>query len=68
MGIKQSKLMNSEDAPKQWQAVNYQKVMDYALSGCPVSQSNFLDLANHYCFNTQVLETSILKGYWDENQ
>ena len=31
MGIKQSKLMNSEDAPKEWQAGNYQKVMDYVL-------------------------------------
>ena len=31
MGIKQSKLMNSEDAPKQWNAGNYQKVMDYVL-------------------------------------
>lgn len=31
MGIKQSKLMNSEDAPKEWHAGNYQKVMDYVL-------------------------------------
>jgi hypothetical protein len=37
MGIKQSKLMNSEDAPKQWQAGNYQKVMDYVLGDCQMT-------------------------------
>lgn len=37
MGIKQSKLMNSEDAPKQWQAGNYQRVMDYVLGDCQIA-------------------------------
>jgi hypothetical protein len=37
MGIKQSKLMNSEDAPKQWLAGNYQKVMDYVLGDCQMT-------------------------------
>ena len=37
MGIKQSKLMNSEDAPKQWQAGNYKKVMDYVLGDCQMT-------------------------------
>jgi len=37
MGIKQSKLMNSEDAPKQWQAGNYQRVMDYVLGDCQMT-------------------------------
>ena len=37
MGIKQSKLMNSEDAPKQWHAGNYKKVMDYVLGDCQMT-------------------------------
>ena len=37
MGIKQSKLMNSEDAPKQWHAGNCQKVMDYVLGDCQMT-------------------------------
>ena len=31
MGVTQAKLMTGEDAPKQWHAGNYQKVMDYVL-------------------------------------
>lgn len=37
MGIKQSKLMTGEDAPKQWQAGNYQKVMDYVLGDSQIT-------------------------------
>jgi len=37
MGVKQTKLMSSEDAPKQWQAGNYQKVMDYVASDCQIT-------------------------------
>ena len=31
MGIEQTKLMDGADAPKEWQAGNFQKVMDYVL-------------------------------------
>ena len=37
MGIKQSKLMKGEDAPKQWQAGNYHKVMDYVLGDSQIT-------------------------------
>ncbi|MFA6176115.1 MAG: ribonuclease H-like domain-containing protein [Phycisphaerae bacterium] len=37
MGIKQSKLLNSEDAPKEWHAGNYQKVMDYVLGDSQIT-------------------------------
>jgi hypothetical protein len=37
MGIKQSKLMNGEDAPKEWHAGNYQKVMDYVLGDSQIT-------------------------------
>ena len=34
MGISQEKLMDGADAPKEWRAGNYQKVMDYCLGDC----------------------------------
>jgi hypothetical protein len=37
MGIKQSKLMNGADAPKEWNAGNYQKVMDYVLGDSQIT-------------------------------
>ena len=37
MGIKQSKLMTGEDAPKQWHAGNYQKVMGYVLGDSQIT-------------------------------
>ncbi len=37
MGISQKKLMDSADAPKEWRAGNYQKVMDYCLGDCQMT-------------------------------
>lgn len=37
MKISQEKLMDGADAPKEWQAGNYQKVMDYCLGDCQMT-------------------------------
>ncbi len=37
MGIPQEKLMGGADAPKEWHAGNYQKVMDYCLGDCQMT-------------------------------
>jgi hypothetical protein len=37
MGVKQTKLMNGADAPKEWHAGNYQKVMDYVLGDSQIT-------------------------------
>jgi hypothetical protein len=37
MGIKQSKLMNGVDAPREWHAGNYQNVMDYVLGDSQIT-------------------------------
>ncbi len=37
MGIKQAKLMDGADAPKEWHAGNYQKVMDYVLGDSQIT-------------------------------
>lgn len=37
MDIKQTKLMNGADAPKEWCAGNYQKVMDYVLGDSQIT-------------------------------
>ena len=37
MNISQEKLMDGADAPKEWQAGNYQKVMDYCLGDCQIT-------------------------------
>ena len=37
MGISQEKVMDSADAPKEWRAGNYQKVMDYCLGDCQMT-------------------------------
>ncbi len=37
MGISQEKFMDGEDAPKQWRAGNHQKVIDYCLGDCQMT-------------------------------
>ena len=37
MGISQEKLMAGADAPKEWRAGNHQKVMDYCLGDCQMT-------------------------------
>jgi len=37
MGIEQGKSMDGADAPKEWQAGNYQKVMDYCVGDCQMT-------------------------------
>ena len=37
MGISQQKLMDSADAPREWREGNYQKVMDYCLGDCQMT-------------------------------
>jgi len=45
MGIAQQKLMDGADAPKEWRAGNHQKVMDYCLGDCQMT--NLIVLAIH---------------------
>jgi len=47
MGIEQVKSMAGADAPKQWQAGNYQAVMDYVLGDCQLT--NLIVLAIEQC-------------------
>jgi RNase_H superfamily len=42
MGISQEKLMDGADAPKEWRAGNCQKVMDYCLGDCQMTNLNIL--------------------------
>jgi len=42
MGIKQEKLMDGADAPKQWQDGNHQLVMDYCLGDCQMTNKVIL--------------------------
>lgn len=37
MGVSQQKLMDGAEAPKQWRAGNHQKVMDYCLGDCQMT-------------------------------
>ena len=37
MGVSQEKLMDGADAPKEWRAGNHQKVMDYVLGDCQMT-------------------------------
>ena len=37
MGVTQEKLMDGADAPKEWRAGNYQRVMDYCLGDCQMT-------------------------------
>lgn len=39
MNIKQGKLMNAADAPRQWQAGNHQAVMDYVRNDCRMTNA-----------------------------
>ncbi len=44
MDIKQSKLMNGVDAPREWHAGNYQKVMDYVLGDSQITNLILKDI------------------------
>ncbi len=37
MGIQQTKLMNAADAPREWRKGNYQRVMDYVVGDCQIT-------------------------------
>jgi hypothetical protein len=37
MGIKQTKLMDSADAPREWRKGHYQRVMDYVVGDCQIT-------------------------------
>ena len=37
MGVKQKKLMDSADAPKEWRKGNHQRVMDYVIGDCQIT-------------------------------
>lgn len=37
MGIPQAKLMNAADAPKEWRRGNHQRVMDYVVGDCQIT-------------------------------
>ncbi|MBN2589873.1 MAG: ribonuclease H-like domain-containing protein [Sedimentisphaerales bacterium] len=44
MDIKQTKQMKGEDAPKQWHAGNYQKVMDYVLGDSQITNQVIIEI------------------------
>ncbi len=37
MGVKQTKLMNAADAPREWRSGNHQRVMDYVVGDCRIT-------------------------------
>ena len=37
MGIRQKKLMSASEAPREWQAGNFKRVMDYVLGDCQIT-------------------------------
>ena len=37
MGVRQTKLMDSADAPREWRKGNYQRVMDYVVGDCQMT-------------------------------
>jgi hypothetical protein len=44
IGIKQKKLMNGEEAPREWLAGNYQKVMDYVLGDSQITNLIIIEI------------------------
>ena len=39
MGVRQTKLMNPADAPREWSKGNYQRVMDYVIGDCQITNA-----------------------------
>lgn len=49
MGVRQTKLMNSADAPKEWRRGNYQRVMDYVVGDCQITSAIVSAIAEQRC-------------------
>ena len=58
MGILQEKLMDGADAPKEWRAGNYKKVMDYCLGDCQMT-----NLIIHAIQKVKQVQWVTAKGY-----
>jgi hypothetical protein len=49
MGVRQTKLMDSADAPREWRKGNYQKVMDYVVGDCQITNQIVKAIASRGC-------------------
>ena len=46
MGVRQTKLMNAADAPREWRKGNHQKVMEYVVGDCQITNQIVAAIAN----------------------
>jgi hypothetical protein len=49
MGVRQTKLMDSADAPREWKSGNYQRVMDYVVGDCQITNQIIEAIARQGC-------------------
>jgi hypothetical protein len=49
MNVRQTKLMDSADAPREWQKGNYQRVMDYVVGDCQMTNQIVEAIARQGC-------------------
>lgn len=51
LGIKQTKLMNGADAPKEWAKGNHEAVMEYCLGDCQMTNMIISEIVTKKCVN-----------------
>ena len=51
MGVRQTKLMDSADAPREWRKGNYQRVMDYVVGDCQITNQIVEAIAPRGCLS-----------------
>ena len=49
MGVRQTKLMDSADAPREWRKGNYEKVMEYVVGDCQITNQIVEAIAQRGC-------------------
>ena len=49
MGVRQTKLMNAADAPREWRRGNFQRVMDYVAGDCQITNRIVEAIAQRGC-------------------
>ena len=59
MGVRQTKLMNSADAPREWRKGNYQRVMDYVVGDCQITNQIVEAIAARGCLSWRTKGGSI---------